>query len=306
MNEHLGPESEYDYVMDSPKYRVTRVTFIVVCCALMVAVPCMLVQIYRLNAQVAALQRELDRSRGSVSSEVTKVRELSSLMANSNRNTIKNLRDELDEARRNAEVSAGQARQEAQNNVQRLARQLQAEEQKQRELHEEVRKAQAATEQVATAADAKLADVKNEVGTVKHEVAQAQNSISKAVSDLRRVIGDMGVMSGRIATNQQELEILKALGDRNYTEFRISKAKEPKTVNGVRLALKKTDAGSRKFTLEVVADEQKVQKKDRNVNEPVQFYVGHRKQPYEIVVNEVTKNEVVGYMATPKLDLDRN
>lgn len=299
-------EPDYNYIIDSPKYRVTRVSFVVICLALLVAVGCILFQVYRLNFQVAAIQTELSTSRGSVTSELSKMRELSSLVANSNRNTIKNLREELEVARQQAEASAGQARQEAQNTVQRLTRQLQAEEQKQHELHEQVQQAQAATQQIATKADANLADVRKEVGSVKHEVAQTQNNLSRAVSDLKRVIGDLGVMSGRIATNQQELEILKALGDRNYTEFRIPKAKEPQTLNGVRLTLKKTDPGSRKYTLEVVADEQRVQKKDRSINEPVQFYVGHKKQPYEIVVNQVTKNEVVGYMATPKLDVDRN
>jgi len=135
---------------------------------------------------------------------------------------------------------------------------------------------------------------------------KTQDRLTRVFSDLRQAIGDMGVLSGRIATNQQELEVLKALGDRNYTEFRIPKTKDAQVVNGVRLTLKKTDPGARKFTLEVATDDQKVQKRDKNINEPVQFYVGKKRQPYELVVNSVNKNEIVGYMATPKLDVDRD
>jgi hypothetical protein len=50
-----------------------------------------------------------------------------------------------------------------------------------------------------------------------------------------------------------------------------------------------------------MADDKQALKKDKSINEPVQFYTvkgGHI--PYEIVINKVNKNEIVGYLATPK------
>jgi hypothetical protein len=41
-----------------------------------------------------------------------------------------------------------------------------------------------------------------------------------------------------------------------------------------------------------------VEKKDRNVNEPLQFYVS--KSLYEVVVNTVGKDQIAGYLSTPK------
>jgi hypothetical protein len=37
----------------------------------------------------------------------------------------------------------------------------------------------------------------------------------------------------------------------------------------------------------------------------VQLYVSGNLQPYEIVVNHVTKDHVTGYLATPKVKLAR-
>jgi len=38
----------------------------------------------------------------------------------------------------------------------------------------------------------------------------------------------------------------------------------------------------------------------------VQFYVAKARQPYELVVNEVKKDVIKGYLATPKDQIARN
>ncbi len=43
------------------------------------------------------------------------------------------------------------------------------------------------------------------------------------------------------------------------------------------------------------------EKKDRNVNEPLQFYSGKDHGLFEIVVNSIdNKNQITGYLSTPK------
>jgi hypothetical protein len=49
-----------------------------------------------------------------------------------------------------------------------------------------------------------------------------------------------------------------------------------------------------------MADDKLTEKKDRNINEPVQFYTSKARQPYELVVNQVQKDLIVGYLSTPK------
>jgi hypothetical protein len=50
----------------------------------------------------------------------------------------------------------------------------------------------------------------------------------------------------------------------------------------------------------VVADDKSIEKKDKTVGEPVQFYVRGARAPYEIVVFELSKDHAKGYLSTPK------
>jgi hypothetical protein len=112
----------------------------------------------------------------------------------------------------------------------------------------------------------------------------------------------MGVMSGLIAKNHDDLEELKRKGDRNYYEFTIQKAKTPQRVGPVQIALNKTDQKKSKYTMTVLVDDKSIEKKDKTAGEPVQFYVksSARLAPYEVVVFEVGKNQINGYLSTPK------
>jgi len=147
--------------------------------------------------------------------------------------------------------------------------------------------------------------VKTTVEGVKADVATNQSEIAKTNADLKRAVGDMGVMSGLIATNGTELAELRALGERNYFEFDITKKAGLHRVGDINIQLKKSDAKRNRYTLEVVADDKHVEKKDKTINEPVQLYVGGSKQPYEIVVNQVSKDRAVGYLSTPKVKMAR-
>ena len=112
--------------------------------------------------------------------------------------------------------------------------------------------------------------------------------------------GDLSNPNSVIARNHDELVLLKHKGDRNYYEFTLSKGQK-KPVGTVSLELKKTDQKSNKFTLVIFADDKVYEKKDRNVNEPLQFYSGKDPALYEIVVNNInSKNQISGYLSTPK------
>ncbi len=115
-------------------------------------------------------------------------------------------------------------------------------------------------------------------------------------------MGDMNVMSGLIARNHDDLEELRRRGDRNYYEFTLQKAKTPQRVGPVQLSLNRTDPKKSKYTMTVLADDKSIEKKDKTAGEPVQFYVKGttHMSPYEIVVFDVGKTQITGYLATPK------
>lgn len=145
-----------------------------------------------------------------------------------------------------------------------------------------------------------LSGVKSEVGGVKTDVASTRSELEATKAKLERAIGDLGIQSGLIATTREDLEILKHRGDRNYYEFTLNKGGSPTPVSTISLLLKKADRKKGKFTLNVTADDRTIEKKDRNMNEPVQFYTGRDRMLYELVVFSVEKDKVAGYLSTPK------
>jgi chromosome segregation ATPase len=150
-----------------------------------------------------------------------------------------------------------------------------------------------------------VSGVKTDVNGVKADVTTTQQNLEKTASDLKRATGDMGVMSGLIATNGKELEALRALGERNYMEFDLRKGQVEKKLGNVTVVMKKSDPKHNRYTVEIVADDKRVEKRDKTTNEPVQFYISNSRQPYEIVVNQVKKDEITGYLSTPKVTLAR-
>jgi septal ring factor EnvC (AmiA/AmiB activator) len=132
-----------------------------------------------------------------------------------------------------------------------------------------------------------------EVGAVKAEVAGDRR-------ELQRAMGDLGEQSGLIARNRDELEALKRRGERDYFEFTLAGSEAFTRVGPLSLRLNKTDYRRQKFTLTVLADDKQIEKKDRTLLEPVQFYVPGTRSLREIVVYEVGEGRVVGYVSMPK------
>ncbi|HZB89273.1 MAG TPA: hypothetical protein VE291_11480 [Terracidiphilus sp.] len=168
---------------------------------------------------------------------------------------------------------------------------------------QESKKLESAQQQTAaqvSAVSSDLSTVKTDVGGVKTDLGKTQTDVAGAIAQLTSMKGDLSDHSSLIARNRDELEVLKHKGDRNYYEFTLTKG-EKKPVGTVSLELKKTDVKKSKFTLVVYADDRSYEKKDRNVDEPLQFYSGKEPALYEIVVNTIgSKNQISGYLSTPK------
>jgi len=245
-----------------------------------------------LRLETAALKQELSTIRQAMSTaDVNAVQ------------TIAALRSELENIRKESASTSEEARRAARRQAEAVAARVEkslSERQmaEKQQIAQQIDEIKSRTEQ----ATARLTDITGEVGTVKNEVAATRGEIDKTIAELRRVTGDLGVLSGLIATNSKELAALKQLGDRDYYEFNLTRKSGPQKIGDVVVQLKKADVKRNRYTLEIVADDRKVEKKDRTINEPVQFYVPSKARiPYELVVNEVKKDNVVGYLAAPKV-----
>jgi len=152
-------------------------------------------------------------------------------------------------------------------------------------------------QQLATKAD------QNQVGALTQDVSATKTDLDTTKKAVATVVSDLGMARSELGTliarNHDDIEYLRKMGDRDYFEFTLDKAR-PAKVAGVGLDLKRTSVKRHRYTLALTVDDVQVEKKDRTINEPIFFYINGSKKPYELVVNSVESKTVKGYVSTPK------
>ena len=254
----------------------------------------LLAAVVYLFVQVDHLQTDLAKMKDQFNNELTTEKDASSVAAAAHQKRIEELKEELEATRTQSAAEAktlsAQAKLEANAKTEALARQIADEENK-------LKQAQAAQASEIVSTD---------VGGVKTNLSATQAQLQKTIDSLKSAQGDLGVQSGLIATNANELAALKLRGERSYVDIKLGREKKPQKFADITLLLKSTDPKKNRYTVQVMADDKLTEKKDKNVNEPVQFYTakgGHI--PYELVINQVNKNEIVGYLSIPKEQVSR-
>jgi hypothetical protein len=154
--------------------------------------------------------------------------------------------------------------------------------------------------QVQTQATQQIGAVSTDLSGTKSDLSATKQDLAATKAQLTSAVGDLGVQSGLIAHNESEVEELQRLNERNIFKFNIKKTKAPQRVGPIQVKLESMDAKRNKYTITVVADDKSTEKKDKTAEEPVQFYVSGAQQPYEIVVFDVSKDHIAGYLSTPK------
>jgi DNA repair exonuclease SbcCD ATPase subunit len=250
-----------------------------------------------LYVQIDHVRTDVTKVRESLMTELSNLRDASSVTTQSQMRHIETVKEDIESSRQQARAQTNQAKTEALARAEQLAKQLEAEQAK---VQQQVSSEISEVKQSATTANAKIADVSTDLSGVKSQALATDAELKKTINNLNSVKGDLGVQSGLIATNGNELAALRRLGERNYVEFKLGKTKAPQRVGDITLMLRKTDPKKNKYTVDVMADDKLTEKKDKNVNEPVQFYTAKARQPYELVVNTVAKDQIAGYLATPK------
>lgn len=257
-----------------------------------------------LISRSSQLDDELARTQNGAQTQLSKLNEATTTLLHQEQQRLNEVAQLMKKDVKGVSDSAHFAIRGARTEAQQSGEDLSAKLTEQREqIADELTQIQNTTGSKFNEFDADVGSIKTNVETVKANVTAAQNDISQTNSDLKRATGDMGAMSGLIATNSKDLDALRALGERNYFEFDLSKQQATKRVGDIVLSLKKADSKRNRFTMEVLADDRLVEKKDKTINEPVRLYVRGNMQPYEIVVNQVTKDRVTGYLAVPKVKI---
>ncbi len=249
--------------------------------------------ISRLSFRVNALSSKLDTNISTQGEAVQKLAQNMSLADAELQGSFQQA------ANRVAKTEAELQRAQQASNLQ--ARQRQAKEEQLAGQLGQLREVQSATQGTLGSLSTDFSGVKQEVSQTKEELATTRSELARELErGFERMIGDLGVQSDLIAHNRTELAELRQRGERDYIEFDLRKAKNPARYGPVSLHLRKTDVKRQKYTLHLLADDRTIEKKDKTANEPVQFYQDGYRQPTEIVVNQVYKDRIVGYVSVPK------
>jgi hypothetical protein len=253
--------------------------------------------------QMTHVQKSLSDNADATTARLDKLEEVTQLDTRTNQKKVDDLKDQLERARRQASQLAGEAKEAALKKVDETRAQLEA---AQAQQSQQLKSDISQVREQADTANNKIGQVGQDVTAVKGDVANTRSELEKTVAELKRATGELDGHSVMIATNEKELAALRALGDRNFVEFTVHKAKQPQKVGDVSILLKNVDPKKNRYTIELTADDKTTEKKDRGVNEPVQFMTAKARQPYELVVNDCKKDTIVGYLSIPKVLNNRN
>jgi len=136
-------------------------------------------------------------------------------------------------------------------------------------------------------------DVKN----VDTKVVGVRTDLDSTREDLKMARSEMGTL---IARNHDEIDQLRRLGERDYIEFTIAGKNKPQKVGNLTVELKGVNEKRGQFSVAMTAEDRRLEKKNRFMNEPIFFYLSGTKIPEELVINKVGKDTVSGYVSVPK------
>jgi predicted nuclease with TOPRIM domain len=107
-------------------------------------------------------------------------------------------------------------------------------------------------------------------------------------------------LNSSIARTHDEVVLLQKRGERNYYEFHLDKSKAFQRVGPISVSLRKVNLKHKNYNLALMVDDNQLDKKNVNMLEPVWITLSDRPQPVELVVNQVRKDQISGYLSEPK------
>jgi hypothetical protein len=137
----------------------------------------------------------------------------------------------------------------------------------------------------------------DDVNKLNGDVTGVKSDLDATKNGLQMARSEMGTL---IARNHDEIDQLRRMGQRDYFEFTVTRKAGAQKVGVIQVELKDTNTKKNQFTINVLADDQNFEKKNRSVNEPIFFYAAGSHEKLELVVNKVTKTTASGYLSVPK------
>lgn len=145
----------------------------------------------------------------------------------------------------------------------------------------------------ALATKANVDDV-NKLGT---DVTGVKTDLETTKNNLNMTRGEFGTL---IAKNHDQIEELRRLGERDYYEFTIDHKNRREKVGDIMVELRSVNSKKNLYTVSLYVNDQRFDKRNRSVDEPIYFFADSSHSPLEFTVNQVGKNKISGYLSVPK------
>jgi outer membrane murein-binding lipoprotein Lpp len=160
--------------------------------------------------------------------------------------------------------------------------------------------------------DPRFRQMQARLATQEKELGSRREDLTKTRDDLQgKLDSTRDDLSGSLASTKDELNssigrthddvvALQKRGERNYYEFQLTKSKEFKRVGPLSLSLRKANTKRKSYDLALFVDDNQMQKKSINLFEPIWINLDDRPQPVQLVVNQISKDQIQGYISEPK------
>lgn len=142
----------------------------------------------------------------------------------------------------------------------------------------------------AGAQDMRFKKLQSQVDAQGREIDQTRADLASTRTDL----------SGSIARTHGELVLLEKKGERNYYEFDLLKSKQFRREGPLSVSLRKANTKHQYADVQLIVDDRTLSQKHVNLYQPVEFFEPDSQQPVEVVINEISKNHIHGYISAPK------
>jgi uncharacterized phage infection (PIP) family protein YhgE len=154
---------------------------------------------------------------------------------------------------------------------------------------------------VLAASDRRYNTLNSRLDAQQKELDETNQSIARARSDLQANLDSTAAgLNGSIARNHAELVVLERRGQRSYFEFDLYRSKEFSRTGPISLSLRHADTKHDRYNMMLLVDDNRLEKKNVDLYEPVWISSSDAPQPLEIVVNKITRNHIHGYVSAPK------
>jgi hypothetical protein len=150
--------------------------------------------------------------------------------------------------------------------------------------------------------DARLRHVESEQADQSAQMAKVEANLKQDISAVREENDrDLSGVRQQEETNARGVAAVSQKLERERVDFELAKGQSKELVPGISLRIRGMNPAYQRFhgALWLLQDHRTVWLRDQSVDEPVRFFHKDGGEPYELVVTDVNKNAVVGYLLVP-------